>query len=98
MKRARAFVFAAEEDFGISVVEALSCGTPYVIALNRGGTAETIIDGKYGIHFSNQTPRRISSMRSRDLKKVKSTFDPQILSNYAKQFDRCIFEEKIASL
>jgi len=50
MKRARAFVFAAEEDFGISVIEALSCGTP-VIALNKGGTAETIIDGKYGILY-----------------------------------------------
>ena len=58
MKKARAFVFAAEEDFGISVIEALSCGTP-VIALNKGGTAETIVDGKYGIHFSEQTTEDI---------------------------------------
>ncbi len=58
MKKARAFIFAAEEDFGISVIEALSCGTP-VIALNKGGTAETIVDGKYGIHFSEQTAEDI---------------------------------------
>lgn len=95
MKRARAFVFAAEEDFGISVIEALSCGTP-VIALNKGGTAETIVDGKYGIHFSDQTPDDIVNAVAR-FEKSENTFDPQILSNYAKQFDRSIFEEKIKS-
>ena len=43
MQRARAFVFAAEEDFGISVVEAQACGTP-VIALGRGGVREIVVD------------------------------------------------------
>jgi glycosyltransferase involved in cell wall biosynthesis len=95
MKRARAFVFAAEEDFGISVIEALSCGTP-VIALNKGGTAETIIDGKYGIHFSEQTIEEIINAVNR-FEKSSNTFDPQILSNYAKQFDRSVFEAKIKS-
>lgn len=42
MQRAKAFVFAAEEDFGITVVEAQACGTP-VIALGKGGALETII-------------------------------------------------------
>jgi glycosyltransferase involved in cell wall biosynthesis len=41
MQRARAFVFAAEEDFGISVVEAQACGTP-VIAFGKGGVLETV--------------------------------------------------------
>jgi glycosyltransferase involved in cell wall biosynthesis len=41
MQNARAFVFAAEEDFGISPVEAQACGTP-VIAFGRGGTLETV--------------------------------------------------------
>lgn len=41
MQRAKAFVFAAEEDFGITPVEAQACGTP-VIAFGRGGALETV--------------------------------------------------------
>lgn len=41
MQRARALVFAAEEDFGITPVEAQACGTP-VIALGRGGVLESV--------------------------------------------------------
>ena len=41
LRRARAFVFAADEDFGIAPVEAQACGTP-VIALGRGGALETV--------------------------------------------------------
>lgn len=40
-RRARAFLFAAEEDFGIAPVEAQACGTP-VIAFGRGGVCETV--------------------------------------------------------
>ncbi len=42
MKKARAFIFAAEEDFGIVPVEAQACGTP-VIAFGKGGITETVI-------------------------------------------------------
>ncbi len=41
LQRARAFVFAAEEDFGIAPLEAQACGTP-VIALGKGGVLETL--------------------------------------------------------
>jgi glycosyltransferase involved in cell wall biosynthesis len=41
LRRARAFVFAAEEDFGIAPLEAQACGTP-VIAFDGGGAVETI--------------------------------------------------------
>lgn len=41
MQRARAFIFAAEEDFGIAPLEAQACGTP-VIAYGKGGAVETI--------------------------------------------------------
>lgn len=58
MQRAQAFIFAAEEDFGITPVEAQACGTP-VIALGRGGALETIRglenDTPTGVFFSEQT-------------------------------------------
>ncbi|RFU46013.1 glycosyltransferase family 4 protein [Paraburkholderia sp. DHOC27] len=58
LQRARAFVFAAEEDFGISIVEAQACGTP-VIAFGRGGACESVIDDSQpkptGVFFEEQT-------------------------------------------
>jgi len=54
MQRAKAFVYASVEDFGIVPIEAQACGTP-VIALGEGGTKETVIDGETGVHFQKQT-------------------------------------------
>ena len=59
LRRARAFIFAAEEDFGIAPLEAQACGTP-VIAFARGGAAETIRGLDHpeptGVFFSEHTP------------------------------------------
>jgi glycosyltransferase involved in cell wall biosynthesis len=58
LQRACAFVFAAEEDFGIAPLEAQACGTP-VIAYRKGGTAETIQGLESatptGVFFEEQT-------------------------------------------
>lgn len=58
LQRSRAFIFAAEEDFGIAPLEAQACGTP-VIAFGKGGAAETILgldsDKPSGVFFGAQT-------------------------------------------
>lgn len=54
MQRCKAFVFAAAEDFGISLVEAQAAGAP-VIAYGKGGAAETVIPGITGLLFPEQT-------------------------------------------
>jgi len=64
MQRAKAFVFAAEEDFGITPIEAQACGTP-VIAFGKGGVLETV-RGKddaspTGIFFSEQSTVALTS-------------------------------------
>ncbi|CAD6530885.1 glycosyltransferase family 4 protein [Paraburkholderia metrosideri] len=68
LRRARAFVFAAEEDFGISVVEAQACGTP-VIAFGRGGALESVIglplDRPTGVFFGEQTSESLLEAVSR---------------------------------
>ncbi|MCK0108297.1 glycosyltransferase [Flavobacteriaceae bacterium S0825] len=58
IQKAKAFVFAAEEDFGIAPVEAQACGTP-VICLGKGGCAETIINNETGLFFDNQNVKEI---------------------------------------
>lgn len=63
MATARAFVFAAEEDFGIIPVEALSEGTP-VLALSRGGVRETVttaLNRRTGMFFPHATPGEIAA-------------------------------------
>ncbi|MGN0974376.1 MAG: glycosyltransferase [Gemmiger sp.] len=52
--RAKAFLFPGEEDFGITPVEAQSAGTP-VLAFGRGGACETVLDGRTGYWFGEQT-------------------------------------------
>ncbi|MGC8766256.1 MAG: glycosyltransferase family 4 protein [Brevinematia bacterium] len=53
MQRAKGFIFAAEEDFGIIPVEAQACGTP-IIGFGKGGLLETVIENKTGIFFYEQ--------------------------------------------
>jgi glycosyltransferase involved in cell wall biosynthesis len=64
MSNAKAFVYAACEDFGIALVEAQACGTP-VIAYGGGGALETVLDLRQypdegtGLLFSPQTPEAL---------------------------------------
>lgn len=54
LRGARAFVFAAEEDFGILPVEAQACGTP-VIAFGRGGVVDSVAPDETGVFFDEQS-------------------------------------------
>ncbi len=62
LRRAKAFVFAAEEDFGIAPVEAQACGTP-VIAFGKGGVLDTVVDVRNrqptGVFFFDQSKEAI---------------------------------------
>jgi glycosyltransferase involved in cell wall biosynthesis len=93
MRRAKAFVYAAIEDFGIVPIEAQACGTP-VIALNDGGTAETITDGLNGVHFEEQTVESIVNAIDR-FEIIK--FDAFKIAQSAKSYSVSRFKQEIGS-
>jgi len=88
MQRARAFVFAAKEDFGIVVLEAQACGTP-VVALGQGGARETVLDGKTGILFPDQT---VASLREALVRFEQLEFDPEECRAHALLFSEQHFQ------
>lgn len=99
LQRARAFVFAAEEDFGITPVEAQACGTP-VIAFGRGGALETVVDSDdpsqaTGVFFPKQTVSSLVAAVERF--DARSTpFLPEVCRQHAEQFSIERFHERFA--
>jgi glycosyltransferase involved in cell wall biosynthesis len=91
MQRAKAFVFAAEEDFGILPVEAQACGTP-VIAFGKGGALETVVDGKTGVLFAEQTVNSLVNAVARF--EAVGTFDAQEIRRNAERFDAANFRKQ----
>ncbi|MEW6714044.1 MAG: glycosyltransferase family 4 protein [Nitrospirota bacterium] len=107
MQKARALVFAAEEDFGIVPVEAQACGTP-VIAFGRGGVRETVIPlpeneaqgmavkPPTGIFFNEQTPLALIDAVKR-FEKIEGRFDPYDLRRNAEKFSKERFDKEFRS-
>jgi len=84
MGKAKAFVFAAEEDFGIIVVEAQACGTP-VICLGRGGALDSVIEDQTGVFFEQQTAASIVDAVDR-FETLPQSFDPARIRSHAETF------------
>ena len=96
LQRARALVFAAEEDFGILPVEAMACGTP-VIAYGRGGACETVLPGLSGLWFDAQTPASIAAALAR-FAAEEATFSPERIRAHAEGFARPRFQARFRAL
>lgn len=96
LQRAQAFVFAAEEDFGIAPLEAQAAGTP-VIAYGKGGVVETVIPGETGIFFDEQTVESLSRA-VQEFEAKKFSFDPQRLRQNAERFSKARFRREFSDL
>lgn len=100
MQRAKAFVFAAEEDFGITPVEAQACGTP-VIAFGKGGALETVRgpthgDQTTGLFFGEQSVAAVC--QAVEAFEGSPTIAPSACRNNAERFSIDVFREKFTEL
>lgn len=96
MQRARAFVFAAHEDFGIVPVEAQACGTP-VIAYGRGGARETVLDGETGLFFHEQSADALQDAVQR-FEAQRGAWEPGRIRDHALSFSVDRFRSAFAAL
>jgi glycosyltransferase involved in cell wall biosynthesis len=93
LSTAKAFIFAAEEDFGILPVEAQACGTP-VIAYGKGGVTETVLENKTGVFFNEQTAESLINAINR-FENNHSLFSPHEIANHASQFSTQRFKTEL---
>lgn len=91
MSECKALLFPGEEDFGIVPVEVQACGRP-VIAYGKGGVLDSVIDGKTGIFFYNQT---VEDLKTAIQKLENTKFDKQEIRKHAMQFDEEEFRKQL---
>jgi len=98
MAQAKAFVYAACEDFGIAPVEAQACGTP-VIAYGAGGALETVRDIRQhpdtgtGLFFDTQTEAALIEAVEK-FEAYQGVINPECARSHAAQFAPKIFQER----
>ena len=91
LRRCRAFLFTAEEDFGISPVEAMAAGRP-VVAYAAGGALDTVEPGVSGLLFERQTADSLADQ----LEAVTGyAWDSAALAAHASRFDTEAFKTKL---
>ncbi|HEX3426901.1 MAG TPA: glycosyltransferase [Acidimicrobiales bacterium] len=86
-----AVVSAAHEDFGLTALEAASCGKPAVV-LEGAGFLDTVIDGKTGVFFPQPTAGSIvAAVR----KAAATTWDPEAITDHAESFSEASFAKRL---
>ncbi len=91
LRKARAFIFPANEDFGITAVEAEACGTP-VVAYAHGGALDIVEEGVTGVFFNDQNPK---SLVEAVLNLETRNFDSKRIRASAERFSKEVFRSKI---
>lgn len=95
-KKARAFIFPAVDDFGLTMLEAMSQGTP-VIAIKKGGALEIIKEGVTGEFFEAQTIEVLADGVRRFIEK-ENTYNKETIRAEAKKFSKEKFKADLMDL
>ena len=96
LQRCKAFVFAADEDFGIAPIEAQAAGAP-VIAYGRGGVTETVIANRTGLFFREPRAECLVEAVER-FEAVADRFHPEQIRLTTHRFSRQRFQRQLAAL
>ena len=96
LQQARGFVCAAEEDFGIAIVEAQAAGCP-VIAYQGGGALETVMDGVTGLFFPEQSAASLIEAVKR-FEDIARCFRSDDMRANAQRFNKRRFQESFQRL
>lgn len=94
MRKAKAFVFAGKEDFGITLVEAQACGTP-VIAFGEGGAAEIVRDKETGLLFKEQSVESLEAAINEFEFVHNAYFSPSAIRKNAERFSLDRFNKEV---
>jgi glycosyltransferase involved in cell wall biosynthesis len=92
--QALAFLNPQEEDFGITMVEAMASGRP-VIAFDSGGAKEIVVNDRVGLLFDEQT---VASLTEALDKFDRRQFAPQTIKDYAEKFSVERFKEEMTKM
>lgn len=93
LQRCKGLIFPGMEDFGIVPVEAMAAGAP-VIAYAKGGALETVVHGRTGILFGEQSVESLIQA-VRQLEDGTFKFNPQVLHEHAATFAKPLFKQRI---
>ncbi len=96
LENCRAFIFPGEEDFGIAPIEAMACGKP-VLAYRKGGLMETVIEGKTGQFFDEQSVEAMEDGLTQMLINEKD-YSTKEIAEHAKQFSEKAFKKAMKSV
>jgi glycosyltransferase involved in cell wall biosynthesis len=93
---AKALLWPNIDDFGLVPIEAMASGTP-VVAYNKGGATETVVHGKTGVLFDNQTVDGLIK-GIQELDNILPSPDAKAIRAHAEQFSKIAFQKNIKAI